>query len=88
MGSREGRRQAEAAFGPRTMLRDTDFRSTLPHFQPEAMERTPALVDLLTCIAAAVTLSPADLATIGTALAGIDIVGERDPAPLMVMVGR
>ncbi len=116
------------AMGKDTKLGDGDFRSILPRFTPEAMEKNQALVDLLKTMAsdkgatpaqialawllaqkpwitpipgttklhrlkenvgaADVELTEGDLATIRTALAEIDVEGERYPAHLLATTGR
>jgi aryl-alcohol dehydrogenase-like predicted oxidoreductase len=45
-----------------TKLQNTDFRSTLPRFTPEAMKNNQALVDLLTTIARRKNATPAQIA--------------------------
>ena len=50
------------AMGKDTKLGEGDFRSTLPRFTPEAMEKNQALVDLLARIATAKQATPAQVA--------------------------
>jgi aryl-alcohol dehydrogenase-like predicted oxidoreductase len=45
-----------------TKLGKDDFRSTLPRFTPQAMEKNQALVDLLTRIAGEKKATPAQIA--------------------------
>ncbi|HWU96179.1 MAG TPA: aldo/keto reductase [Sphingomonas sp.] len=123
-----GRGFLTGAMSQDTAFGEGDFRSKLPRFTPEALEKNQALVDLLKRIAEAkqgtpaqvalawilaqkpwivpipgttklhrleenlgaadLTLDAGDLAGIAAALAGIDVEGERYPAPLMSTVGR
>jgi len=50
------------AMNENTKLRKDDFRSTLPRFTPEAMEKNQALVDLLKRIAKEKKTTPAQIA--------------------------
>ncbi|MCT8267791.1 aldo/keto reductase [Afifella sp. JA880] len=111
-----------------TKISESDFRSLLPRFTPEAMEKNQALIDLLKQVAAEKEATPAqialawllaqkpwivpipgttklhrleenlasaeielsedDLSRIGTALAEIDVEGERYPEHLLAATGR
>ncbi|WP_128291262.1 aldo/keto reductase [Afifella aestuarii] len=111
-----------------TKISESDFRSLLPRFTPEAMEKNQALIDLLKQVAAEKDATPAqialawllaqkpwivpipgttklhrleenlasaeielsedDLSRIGTALAEIDVEGERYPEHLLAATGR
>ena len=57
-----GRGFLTGAMGPDTKLADTDFRSKLPRFAPEAMKANQAFVDLLADIAAQKHATPAQVA--------------------------
>ena len=123
-----GRGFLTGAIDPSTSFTDSDIRSTIPRFTPEARQANQALVDLLVTIAvrrnataaqvalawllaqrpwivpipgtrsvrrleenvgaAAVTLTADDLAEIETAMARMEIHGERYPAHLQRMVDR
>jgi aryl-alcohol dehydrogenase-like predicted oxidoreductase len=48
--------------GPDTKLADTDFRSKLPRFTPQAMKTNQAFVDLLADLAAQKNATPAQVA--------------------------
>ena len=123
-----GRGFLTGAIDPSTSFTDSDIRSTIPRFTPEARQANQALVDLLVTIAvrrnataaqvalawllaqrpwivpipgtrsvrrleenvgaAAATLTADDLAEIETAMARMEIHGERYPAHLQRMVDR
>ncbi|MEW9570368.1 aldo/keto reductase [Rhodanobacter sp. Si-c] len=50
------------AMGKDTRLADNDFRSSVPRFSPEAMEKNQAFVDLLKRVASAKGATPAQIA--------------------------
>jgi predicted aldo/keto reductase-like oxidoreductase len=67
-----------------TTFADSDIRTTIPRFTPEARAANQALVDLL----ATVELTSDDLRELETAAAKIQVQGARYPEHLERLTGR